>query len=103
MIASPDPRLTVRSPEQCVYLGPSEKAYERAWLPLVGNRQYPLDQTRVLRRFQSGIPSARFEPASGEATLSGVAVETDDATGFATKIAPVRKGGRLSQTAPDFW
>ena len=37
------------------------------------------------------------------ATLSGVAVETDDATGFAMKIAPVRIGGRLAPTLPEFW
>jgi len=56
-----------------------------------------------LRRFQSGIPSARFEPANGTATLSGVAVETDDATGLAVKVAPVRIGGRLSAAGPEFW
>ena len=62
-----------------------------------------MQKEEPLRRFTSGIPSARFEPASGEATLSGVAIETDDATGFATKIAPVRKGGRLAPAVPDFW
>ena len=36
-----------------------------------------------LHRFVTGIPSGRFEPAGGVATLSGVAVETDDATGLA--------------------
>lgn len=56
-----------------------------------------------LRRFTTGIPSARFEPAGGDATLSGVAVETDDATGLATKIAPVRIGGRLESALPTFW
>jgi len=56
-----------------------------------------------LRRFTTGIPSGRFEPAGGVATLSGVAVETDDATGLATKIAPVRIGGRLAPTLPAFW
>src|SRR5262249_30289128 len=56
-----------------------------------------------LRRFTSAIPSGRFEPAGGVATLSGVAVETDDATGLATKIAPVRIGGRLEPTLPGFW
>ena len=56
-----------------------------------------------LRRFTSGIPSARFEPAGGAATLSGVAVETDDATGLARRIAPVRIGGRLEQALPGFW
>jgi metallophosphoesterase (TIGR00282 family) len=56
-----------------------------------------------MRRFTTGIPSGRFEPALGVATLSGVAVETDDATGLATKIAPVRIGGRLAGALPDFW
>src|SRR6476620_6810174 len=56
-----------------------------------------------LRRFLTGIPSARFEPALGPATLSGVAVETDDATGLAQRIAPVRIGGRLEPTLPAFW
>jgi calcineurin-like phosphoesterase len=39
----------------------------------------------------------------GTATLSGVAVETDDATGLALKIVPVRTGGRLEPTQPGFW
>src|SRR5262249_50736048 len=56
-----------------------------------------------LRRFTLGIPSSGFEPAGGGATLWGVAVETDDATGLAVKIAPVRIGGRLEPTLPGFW
>jgi metallophosphoesterase (TIGR00282 family) len=56
-----------------------------------------------LLRFTRRIPSGRFEPASGPATLCAVAVETDDATGLACRIAPVRIGGRLSPTRPDFW
>jgi 2',3'-cyclic-nucleotide 2'-phosphodiesterase len=56
-----------------------------------------------LRRFTTGIPSGRFEPAPGVATLSGVAVETDDTTGLALRIAPVRIGGRLEPTLPGFW
>jgi calcineurin-like phosphoesterase len=39
----------------------------------------------------------------GTATLSGVAVETDDDTGLALRIAPVRIGGRLEPTLPGFW
>ena len=62
-----------------------------------------MQKDEPLRRFQSGIPSARFEPAGGTATLSGVAVETDDSTGLAVKVAPLRVGGRLSPAAPDFW
>ncbi|HYW61908.1 MAG TPA: TIGR00282 family metallophosphoesterase [Bradyrhizobium sp.] len=56
-----------------------------------------------LHRFTTGIPSGRFEPAGGTATLSGVAVETDEATGLAARIAPVRVGGRLEPAAPSFW
>jgi 2',3'-cyclic-nucleotide 2'-phosphodiesterase len=62
-----------------------------------------MQKEEPLRRFTSGIPSGRFEPASGTATLSGVAVETDDATGLATRIAPVRIGGRLDPARPGFW
>lgn len=56
-----------------------------------------------LRRFTTGIPSARFEPAEGIATMSGIAVETDDATGLAVRVAPVRIGGRLEPAVPSFW
>jgi metallophosphoesterase (TIGR00282 family) len=56
-----------------------------------------------LHRFVTGIPSGRFEPAGGVATLSGVAVETDDSTGLALRIAPVRIGGRLEPAMPAFW
>ena len=62
-----------------------------------------MQKEEPLRRFTTGIPSSRFEPAVGAATLSGVAVETDDATGLALKIAPVRLGGRLEQAEPSFW
>jgi calcineurin-like phosphoesterase len=47
-------------------------------------------------RFTSKLPAGRLEPASGEATLCAVLVETDDATGFATSVEPVRLGGRLA-------
>ncbi|MGR3434082.1 MAG: TIGR00282 family metallophosphoesterase [Shimia sp.] len=53
-----------------------------------------------LRRFVTGMPKGRFQPAMGEATLSGVYVETDDATGRATRVEPVRVGGRLAQAGP---
>jgi 2',3'-cyclic-nucleotide 2'-phosphodiesterase len=62
-----------------------------------------MQKDEPMRRFTSGIPAARFEPALGPATFSGVAVETDDATGLAVKIAPVRVGGRLEPALPGFW
>ena len=51
-------------------------------------------------RFWTRIPAERLSPAEGEATVCGVFVETDDATGLARRIEPVRQGGRLSQTLP---
>ena len=62
-----------------------------------------MQKEEPLHRFTTGIPSGRFEPAGGIATLSGVAVETDDSTGLAKRIAPVRIGGRLEPTLPGFW
>jgi len=56
-----------------------------------------------LVRFVRRIPTTKFEPASGPATLCAVAVETDDATGLARRIAAVRLGGRLEQVRPAFW
>jgi len=62
-----------------------------------------MQKDEPLRRFTTGIPSGRFEPALGAATLSGVAVETDDSTGLALRVAPVRVGGRLQPALPEFW
>jgi hypothetical protein len=56
-----------------------------------------------LHRFVRRIPSARFEPASGAATLCAVAVETDPATGLATRTGAVRLGGCLEEATPTFW
>lgn len=62
-----------------------------------------MEKDEPLGRFLRKIPSGRFAPALGDATLSGVAVEIDDRTGKATKIGPVRLGGTLSQAEPAFW
>jgi calcineurin-like phosphoesterase len=51
----------------------------------------------------SRIPQGRFEPAHGPATLCGVAVESDDATGLAVKVGPLRIGGKLEEVRPAFW
>ncbi|WP_043340790.1 TIGR00282 family metallophosphoesterase [Belnapia moabensis] len=52
-------------------------------------------------RFWRKMPGEKLAPAEGEATLCGLFVETDDATGLATRVAPVRLGGRLSQAMPE--
>ena len=59
-----------------------------------------MDKAEPLRRFITGMPRDRFTPAEGEATLSGLYVETDDRTGRATRVAPVRQGGILGQAQP---
>jgi hypothetical protein len=59
-----------------------------------------MEKAEPMRRFVTGMPKARFSPALGEATLSGVYVETDDRTGLATRIRMVRAGGRLEAAAP---
>jgi metallophosphoesterase (TIGR00282 family) len=51
-------------------------------------------------RFWRKMPGDRLHPAEGEATLSGIFVETNDATGLALRAEPLRVGGRLSQTMP---
>jgi hypothetical protein len=59
-----------------------------------------MEKTEPLRRFVTGMGKTRFQPALGEATLSGTYVETDDATGRATRIEMVRQGGRLAPCGP---
>ncbi|MBL3570739.1 metallophosphoesterase [Rhodovulum sulfidophilum] len=59
-----------------------------------------MDKAEPMRRFITGMSKTRFTPAMGEATLSGVYVETDDRTGRATRVRMIRQGGRLEQAAP---
>src|SRR3954469_13502849 len=56
-----------------------------------------------LGRFIRKIPQGKFEPAAGPATLCAIAIETDDATGLATRVGPVRLGGTLEEARPVFW
>jgi metallophosphoesterase (TIGR00282 family) len=62
-----------------------------------------MDKDEPLGRFLRRISTSKFEAANGPATLSALAVETDDATGLATKVGPVRLGGVLEETKPTFW
>ena len=61
-----------------------------------------VDPDEPLNRFLTGVPQSRFEPAEGEATLCGVALETDTASGLAKRLSPVRVGGVLAQALPEF-
>ncbi len=51
-------------------------------------------------RFWRKMPGDKLAPADGEATICGLLVETDDATGLASSVWPLRQGGRLSQAMP---
>ena len=53
-----------------------------------------------VRRFVTRMPGDKPQPAEGEATVCGVFLVTDDATGLARRIEPVRVGGRLAACVP---
>ena len=62
-----------------------------------------MEKAEPMQRFLRKLPVERMRPAEGEASVCGVAVETDDRTGLATLIAPIRAGGRLSQAHVAAW
>ena len=54
----------------------------------------------AVARFVRKLPGERLEPGAGEGTLCGVFVETDDRSGLAKTVQPVRLGGRLAPALP---
>lgn len=58
-----------------------------------------MEKEEAIARFVTRMRRERLSPAGGEGTLSAVFVETDDATGLARRIAPVRMGGALDSAA----
>ncbi|MDG2231521.1 MAG: TIGR00282 family metallophosphoesterase, partial [Paracoccaceae bacterium] len=59
-----------------------------------------MDKAEPLRRFITGMSKTRFTPAVGDASLCGLYVETDDASGLAKLVKAIRVGGRLAPSAP---
>ncbi len=59
-----------------------------------------MEKTTAIARFVKKLPTGRLEPADGEATLCAVYLETDEETGLARRIAPLRVGGRLPPQWP---
>ena len=51
-------------------------------------------------RFWRKVPAEKLAPAEAEATICGIFVETDDATGLARRAEPLRLGGSLSPAMP---
>lgn len=61
-----------------------------------------MEKDEPLRRSTTKIAGGRLAPAQGLAALSGLMVETDDATGLARRMAPLRMGPGLEPAEPDF-
>jgi len=59
-----------------------------------------MDKTVPIARFTRKLPTDRMSAATGEGTLCAIFVETDDASGLARRVEPVRIGGRLSPAMP---
>lgn len=59
-----------------------------------------MEKTRALARLLGKVPSERNRPAEGQASLCGLLVETDDDSGLALSVAPLRLGGLLSENFP---
>ena len=59
-----------------------------------------MEKTASLQRFRSHVPAGRIVPALGQGTLCAVYFETDDRTGLARSIEPLRLGGQLPGTTP---
>ena len=58
-----------------------------------------MDKTVPIQRFTRKLPTERMSAASGEGTLCAVLVETDDKTGLARRVDPVRLGGPIRPSA----
>jgi metallophosphoesterase (TIGR00282 family) len=59
-----------------------------------------MDKDVATQRFITKMRNERLEPAEGEGTLCGVYVETDDQTGLARRVEPIRVGGALRTALP---
>lgn len=59
-----------------------------------------MTKSAAINRFVRQLPTERLHPTRGESTLCGLMIETNDQTGLAKNIAPLRIGGQLSQTLP---
>ncbi len=59
-----------------------------------------MQKETAVARFVTKVPGERLKAADGEGTLCAVFVETDDATGLARRVEPVRLGGRLAEHLP---
>jgi len=59
-----------------------------------------MEKTEPVQRFVRKMATQRYTPATGPATLCAVFVQTGTG-GLATRIDPVRLGGRLKPARPE--
>lgn len=59
-----------------------------------------MNKVAATLRFTKKMPNGRLEPADGPGTLCGLFVETDDRTGLARRVEPVRLGPGLAPARP---
>jgi len=59
-----------------------------------------MDKALPIQRFTRKLPTERLQAAMGPGTLCAVFVETDDKTGLARRVSPVRIAGRLEPHVP---
>lgn len=60
-----------------------------------------MEKGPAIQKFVTKMRGEKFEPASEQVSVCGVYVETDDETGLAKRIEPIRLGGRLAQALPE--
>jgi metallophosphoesterase (TIGR00282 family) len=59
-----------------------------------------MQKESAIARFVRKLPGERMEVALGEPTICGAVVETDDVSGLASAIWPLRLGGKLDPALP---
>lgn len=57
----------------------------------------------AMHRFIRKLPGERQRPASGTGTVCGVLIVTNDKTGLAERMEPIRIGGILRKSQPKQW
>jgi metallophosphoesterase (TIGR00282 family) len=62
-----------------------------------------MEKEEPLQRFLRKVSQGRLTASNGPGAISGVAVDTDDNTGLARAIAPLRLGPHIDETTPRFW
>ena len=60
-----------------------------------------MKKSAAMSRFVTKMPGERLTPAESPATICGLLVDTDEKTGLASNVAPLRLGGRLRPEWPE--